>query len=77
MLLNVKINFLAIVVSSRESSTDFLFRTAAMKELELAVDGFIDDADLEERCRQQLNNVEYEVSGKSAYASCAPWQVHL
>ena len=32
-----------------------------MNELELVVDGFIDDTDLEERCRQQLNNVEYEV----------------
>lgn len=35
---------------------------AKMDDLELIAEGYIDDTDLEDQCRDQLRNVEYEVS---------------
>lgn len=40
---------------------------ALMARLELAVDGFIDDTDLDDECRRQLYDVEYEVRNNFFY----------
>lgn len=58
----MQLHFLPVFIFFFSSTKQQIVADSMMAQLELAADGFIDDTDLDEECRQQLYDVEYEVS---------------